>query len=93
MVKPKHEPGERWGRKFIDKRDWPTYNPQLVKRGEYLLELNWVTSWPKELKEMNAGKVGRPYKFPKSLITLQAVWHAKSIVFRMIEGGEYIQGL
>ena len=76
----------RWGKKFIDKRDWPTYNRQLVKRGEYLLELNWVTSWPKELKEMNAGKVGRPYKFPKSLITLQAVWHAKSIVFRMIEG-------
>lgn len=78
--------GERWGPKYVDKRKWPTYNPKLVKRGEYLLELSWVRSWPEELKEMNAGKVGMPYKFPKSLIKLQAVWHAKSIVFRMIEG-------
>ncbi len=86
MVKPKHKPGERWGNKFIDKRNWPRYNRQLVKRGEYLLELKWVGSWSSELEAMNADKVGRPYKFPKSLIKLQAVWRAKQISLRMIEG-------
>jgi hypothetical protein len=78
--------GKRWGAKFVDKRNWPAYNRQLIKRGEYLLELKWVKSWPKELKEMNTGKVGRPYEFPESLIKLQAVWHVKQISFRSIEG-------
>lgn len=77
---------KRWGRKFIDKRDWPVYNEQLVKRGEFLLDLDWVKSWDKEVETKNKDKVGRPYRFPDSLIKLQAVWHAKSITFRMIEG-------
>ena len=50
----------RWGRKFIDRRDWVTYNEQLVKRGEYLLALDFVENWDKELAEMNDGKVGAP---------------------------------
>jgi hypothetical protein len=62
------------------------YNEQLVKRGEYLLALDWVEGWNDELGCMNAGKRGAPYKFPKSLIELQALWHAKRICFRMVEG-------
>lgn len=77
---------KRWGKKFDDKRDWPEYNEQLVKRGEYLLDLDWVKRWKKELAEMNEGKVGQPFAFPKSLIEVQSVWHAKSHPFRMIEG-------
>ena len=75
-----------WGKKFIDKRDWPMTNEQLVKIGEYMLDLDWVESWDDELVLMNARKVGAPFKFPKSLIELQAVWHAKSFPFRAIEG-------
>ena len=82
----KHEAGKRWGPKFVDKRDWPAYNEQLVKRGEFLLDMDWVKNWGKELEKMNKKKVGRPYEFPESLIKLQAVWHAKSIDFRGIEG-------
>jgi len=77
---------KRWGKKFIDKRNWPTTNEELVKVGEYMLDMDWVKSWDDELALMNARKVGAPYKFPKSLIELQAVWHAKSFPFRMIEG-------
>lgn len=77
---------KRWGRKFTDNRDWPTYNEQLVKRGEYLLALNFVENWDDELAAMNRGKKGAPYQYPQTLIELQALWHAKSIDYRMIEG-------
>lgn len=76
----------RWGNTFRDRRSWPTYNEQLVKRGEYLLDMNFVSGWPEELEQMNLNKRGAPYQFPNTLIELQAVWHAKKIPFRMIEG-------
>jgi len=77
---------KRWGKKFIDRRDWHAYNEELVRVGEYMLDMDWVESWDDELVLMNKRKVGAPYKFPKSLIELQAVWHAKSYPFRSIEG-------
>ena len=77
---------KRWGRKFIDNRDWSSYNEHLVKRGEYLLALDFVENWDKELARMNAHKVGAPYQFPKTLIELQALWHAYRVPFRAIEG-------
>lgn len=77
---------KRWEKKFIDKRDWHSYNEQLVRQGEYLLDLDFVEGWDHELASMNAGKHGAPYQFPDSLIELQAIWHAKRIGYRMIEG-------
>jgi len=76
---------KRWGKPFKDRRNWVPYNEELVARGEFLLELAWVKSWNKELEEMNAGKKGRPYGFPESLIRLQGVWH-QWIDYRGIEG-------
>src|SRR3989338_2173163 len=86
MTDLKKKQKKRWGKKFIDKRDWKTYNEELVKVGEYMLELDRVESWNDELILMNKGKLGAPYKFPKSLIELQAVWHAKGFPLRSIEG-------
>jgi hypothetical protein len=83
LNKKKHK---RWGKKHKDTRVWRVYNEQLVKRGEYFLALDFVEGWDDELIDMNAGKIGRPYRFPKTLITLQALWHAKRIPYRMIEG-------
>ena len=77
---------KRWGRKFKDLREWSSYNEQLVKRGEFLLDFGFVKDWNAELMQMNAGKRGSPYIFPKSLIEIQSVWHAKRIPVRMIEG-------
>jgi hypothetical protein len=73
-------------RYYFDMRNWPKYNEQLVKRGEFFLDLEWVKYWDKELALMNQNKRGRPYKFPDSLIRFQAALHAKKIAFRMIEG-------
>lgn len=72
-TKPKHAKGKRWGKKRIDKRKWPEYNEELVVRGEFLLDLNWVESWPEELEAMNDGKRGAPFTFPESLIKWQAL--------------------
>ena len=77
---------KRWGDSYFDKRDWCVTNERLVRRGEYLLDTDFVSNWNEELKQMNFGKRGAPYLFPNSLIELQAVWHAKRIPFRMIEG-------
>ena len=77
---------KRWGDTYFDRRDWHKYNEQLVKRGEFFLDLNFVEDWQEELATMNFGKIGAPYQFPHSLIELQAVWQAKKIPCRMIEG-------
>lgn len=80
---------KRWkssaGRPYEDIRNWPKYTEELVFRGEFLLDLDWVENWDKELEEMNLGKRGRPYEFPESLIELQAVW-SQLINLRAIEG-------
>lgn len=75
----------RWGKAFVDNRDWPEYNEELVIRGEFLLDCEWVKSWGAELAAMNRGKCGKPYVFPESLIRLQGVWH-QLIDYRGVEG-------
>src|SRR3989344_1055288 len=77
---------KRWGDSYIDRRNWPVCNEQLVRRGEYLLDTNFVSNWESDRNQMNLGKRGAPFLFPNSLIELQAIWHAKNIPFRMIEG-------
>jgi hypothetical protein len=65
---------ERWGKVVKYFRNWQKTNGIYVKRGEYLLDFEWVQNWDKELIEMNKGKRGAPYQFPESLINLQSVW-------------------
>jgi hypothetical protein len=65
---------KRWGKKKKYKRNWKQYNEELVKRGTFYLDFTWVKSWNTELKEMNEKKVGAPYRFPESMIQLQAIW-------------------
>lgn len=86
MTDIKNKLNKRWGKEFIDNRDWKVYNRQLVKRGEFLLDLDWVKHWYIELEEMNEDKIGRPYIYPHSLIRLQGVWHSMRIPYRMIAG-------
>lgn len=77
---------KRWGDTYTDRRNWPVTNEQLVKRGEYFIDMDFVEHWGEELLAMNMGKVGAPFQFPNSLIELQGIWHAKNIPYRMIEG-------
>ena len=76
---------KRWGRKFIDRRNWVRYNEELVVRGEFLLDCDWVRSWNKELESMNRGKVGAQYAYPNSFMKFLAVLH-QWIDYRGLEG-------
>ena len=75
----------RWGKKQKDSRNWVEYNEQLVVRGEFYLDFDFVDNWNKELKEMNEGKVGKPFHFPDSFMKWQAVWH-QFVDYRGLEG-------
>lgn len=77
--------GKRWGKKVTYIRDWKKINEELVLRGVYYLDYDWVMNWDKELEEMNKGKVGAPYQFPHSLIRQQAFW-AQYYNYRAVEG-------
>ncbi len=77
--------GKRWGPKVTYLRDWKKINEEGVLRGVYYLDFDWVMNWDKELEDMNLGKVGAPYRFPQSLIRLQAFW-AQYYNYRAVEG-------
>ncbi len=75
----------RWGKEYVDKRDWPAYNEELVRRGTFYLDFEWAQNWDSEVAEMNRNKVGSPYQYPESLIEVQAVWH-QLVNYRGVEG-------
>lgn len=77
--------GKRWGKNVTYLRDWRKVNETHVVRGEYYLDPAWVDNWDREVAEMNRGKRGAPYRFPESLIRLQAVW-AQHYNYRAVEG-------
>lgn len=58
---------ERWGKPFKDKRDWKVYHEELIIRGEFYFDFDFLDNWDKELREMNDGKIGHPYEYPNSL--------------------------
>lgn len=66
-------------------RDWVSYNEKLVVRGAFYLDFGFVSNWKNELKKMNEGKVGRPFRFPNGFVEWQAVWH-QWIDYRGLEG-------
>lgn len=59
---------QRWSKKRKYERDWKIYNEELILRGEFLYDLDFLKNWDKDLKEINEGKVGSPYTYPDSLI-------------------------
>lgn len=72
-------------RKNKDNRNWKQYNEQLVVRGEFYLDFEFVNNWNKQLEKMNKGKRGGQYKYPDSFIRWEAVWK-QWIDYRGLEG-------
>ena len=72
---------------YIDNRDWPEYNAQLVRRGEFYLDLSCVKNWSWELREMNRKKTGAPYKYPNTFITFASIIYSfLRLPYRQLEG-------
>jgi len=36
---------KRWGKPFVDNRDWSKHNEHLVQRGEFYLSLDFIAGW------------------------------------------------
>lgn len=82
MVKTKRD---RWGKEFKDQRNWKVYHEELITRGEFFIDLEFLENWDFELKLMNKGKVGKPFEYPNSLF----VWISPIYTFldsRKVEG-------
>jgi len=67
--------------------EWKAVDERLIRRGELLLSLDFLEGYGKELKSMNDGKVGRPFKLTKGYIEfLIVVRYLFSMPYRQIEG-------
>ena len=83
----------------MSKRDWKQVNEGLVRRGELLLDLDFVKGWGRELDSMNSGKEGARYRYPDSFIRLLLFMHAYlHLPYRQLEGftkalSRYVEGL
>ena len=67
-------------------RNWPQYNQQLIKRGEFYINPKFLSSWNKEIKEMTYRKIGNPYLYPQSMIEFLAVLHSRGFDYRALQG-------
>jgi Transposase DDE domain len=76
---------KRWGKSHPDRRDWPTYNEQLVVRGEFFLDLSPFERWRDELATLNRGKRGGQYRFPPSFVRWLVIWK-QFLDYRSLEG-------
>jgi len=72
-------------RAYIDNRNWKEYNEELVMRGYFYLNPEFLSKWNEEVKQMNTGKIGEPYFYPESMIKFLAILHSK-FDFRGLEG-------
>ena len=72
---------------FMTQRNWKEYNAQLVRRGELLLDLEFLSGWDNDLDTMNKDRHGRPYTYPDSFIRFLALLHVVfKLPFRQTQG-------
>lgn len=80
----------RWGKEYVDRRDWKEYNESLVRRGEVLLDFDMLDEWEDGLTKMNQPKEGRSgarYHYPEPFMRLLAYLHVLfHLPFRQEEG-------
>ena len=43
-------------------KSWHDYNESLIERGRILMEIGFIKSWNKEIRNMNEGK-GAPFEY------------------------------
>lgn len=78
---------ERWGKKYVDDRDWKQCNQKLVDRGTFFLDHSILDKWKTSVDCLNAGKYGRPFEFPDELFYWAALQHVvMGMPYRQIQG-------
>ena len=49
-------------------KSWHDYNESLIERGRVLIDLDFIKSCNKEIKNMNKDKVGAPFQYSDNYI-------------------------
>jgi len=67
--------------------NWHDYDEKLIRRGELILDLEFVSTYQSELDAMNRGKEGKPFKLTDSYIQfLAVVRYLYGMPYRQLEG-------
>ena len=86
------------GRTVTKKRNWKEYNEPLVRRGELLFDIDFLSGWSREPRRMNEEKEGAGYRYPASSMSMLAAIHVYLLPYRELEGfvrafSEHVEGL
>jgi len=65
---------------------WGEYNERLIKRGEILIDLDFMDRMEEELRMMNEGKRGRKYRYGEGLFKFLGYLYAFIRNYRILEG-------
>jgi len=67
--------------------DWQKIDEKLIKRGELIVDIDLLKHHEEELKAVNQGKNGRPFRMTASYIQLlAAVRYLYQMPYRQLEG-------
>ncbi|HET7390401.1 MAG TPA: IS5 family transposase [Nitrososphaeraceae archaeon] len=68
-------------------KSWHDYNESLIERGRILMDVGFIKSWNKEVRNMNEGKVGAPFEYSHSYIHFLAFLKIGfKIAYRTVQG-------
>src|SRR5947199_1422631 len=68
-------------------KSWHDYNESLIERGRILMDIGFIKSWNKEIRDMNEGKVGAPFEYSRTYIQFLAFLKIGfKISYRTVQG-------
>ena len=68
-------------------KSWHDYNESLIERGRILMDISFLGSSKREIKNMNNGKVGAPFEYSHTYIQFLAFLKTGfKIAYRTIQG-------
>ena len=68
-------------------KSWHDYNESLIERGRILMDISFLGSAKKEIKNMNKGKVGAPFEYSSNYIQFLAFLKIGfKISYRTVQG-------
>ena len=69
-------------------KSWHDYNESLIERGRVLMDIGFIKSWNKEIRNMNEGEVGAPFEYSHSYIhfLLAFLKIGFKIAYRTVQG-------
>ena len=68
-------------------KSWHEYNESLIERGRILMDIGFLRSSTREIKNMNKGKVGAPFEYSRTYIQFLAFLKTGfKISYRTVQG-------